>query len=477
MLLYTIILFNFDTNPRLFNQTYKVKMAFYSYFDSPDSYTNKFDFPQKGGSPQLLDKLMQFIEERKDRIQQIDLAWYLFNNRVFYEFLKELAKDGIKINVVTIPLEGFDTENPRKIKFADSNEYSDKEFSKYDLARDIFREHYKSNNTNGFNLNFFPHLYVRSPHVKKFSRGKLPYSLHIKACYISMKNGFASILSSSNFAVRDLVKNESLLIIENEEAYQKPFENFFKDLKTNSIDIHDYSKELNTTCNRYPFSEAINADEAFFSAPFYFDSSFEMESKLIDLLKGAKKEIRICAQHLAAFNYTVSSKFHSNFPHDVRKTGVLGELIACANRGVEVNCLSQTFSAPSDLIGNFNQDEFRRPANTRSFQEFISELVKCKTVSYFVNESVHSKYMVIDDIVVFCTYNYTPTQFIYLDKVNISSFKEMPELSYSGIHCEVASHVVIADSKTVKEFASNFDDICTCNESKQVIFSAEKRYV
>ena len=449
-------------------------MAFYSYFDSPNLYPNKFDFHQEGGSPKLLDKLMQFIQERKDRIQQIDIAWYLFNNRVFYNFLKELVYGGIKVNVVTIPLEGFDPNNPKKIKFSRSNQYSDRTFSKYDLAKDIFSEHYKLKNTDEFTIRFFPHLYVRSPYVKKFSRGKLPYSLHIKACYITMKDGFASILSSSNFAVRDLVKNESLLIVENEEAYQKAFECFFKDLNVNAVDIHKFSRELNTSCNNYPLVESNNTDSAFFSAPFYLDSSFLMEAKLIDLLKGAKEEIRICAQHLAAFNYTVPSQFHSKLSHDVRKKGVLGELIACAKRGIKISCLSQTFSTPSDIVGNFDEFKFRTPQNVKSFQEFASELYRCKTVSYFVNESVHSKYILIDNTLVFCTYNYTPTQFIYLDKVNISSFKEMPELSYSGIHCEVASHVVITDSKLAKEFASNFDDICSCNESKQVICCTEK---
>ena len=70
--------------------------------------------------------------------------------------------------------------------------------------------------------------------------------------------------------------------------------------------------------------------------------------------------------------------------------------------------------------------------------------------------------------IIYCTYNFTPTQFIYLDKVNIPMFKNMPDLSYKGIHCEVGLHVVIENELLLKLFEENIDMIKKRKETIQV---------
>src|SRR5690606_17505211 len=105
-----------------------------------------------------------------------------------------------------------------------------------------------------------------------------------------------------------------------------------------------------------------------------------------------------------------------------------------------------------DEAKNFEGIAFRKPLNTNNFQQFYAELALTENAEYFVNEHLHSKFIIIDHTLIFCTYNFTPTQFIYLDKVKIPRFKNMPKLSYEGIHCEVGMHVIIEDEHILKLF-------------------------
>jgi hypothetical protein len=44
----------------------------------------------------------------------------------------------------------------------------------------------------------------------------------------------------------------------------------------------------------------------------------------------------------------------------------------------------------------------------------------------------------------------------------------MPELNYSGIHCEVGMHLVIKDQNTIKAFENNVASIIHKKETIQV---------
>ena len=222
-------------------------MPFHCYFDEPDNYKNQFDFYEQGGSPLLLQEFIRTIEKDKNNIEEINISWYLFNNQYLYNYLKELAANGITVNVITIPLEGYDNNNPKVLKNLDTGKKTTQELTKYNLARKIFGEVYRSTSLKNFHFYVFSHLYVRSANIKKFSRGTLPYSLHIKSAYIKKKNGYLLLMSSSNLAVRDLVKNESMICIENEPGYEETANTFYKNLTERSIAIKDYRSSLNTT--------------------------------------------------------------------------------------------------------------------------------------------------------------------------------------------------------------------------------------
>ena len=367
----------------------------------------------------MLQKFIETIEQQKNDIEEINISWYLYNNKYLHQYLKKISESGIKVNVITIPLEGYDNTKPQPLENLETGKKSNDSFTKYSLARQIFSEIYHLKTHPNFNVYFFSHLYVRSAYINKFSRGSLPYSLHIKSAYIKKKNGFILLLSSSNLAVRDLVKHESMVCIEDEPNYEECAKAFYKDLIGSSTHIKNYNESLNTSCNSYD---------------------------KIDF----KERIVICAQHLAAFNYQFNAKHHSIIKENETRQGVLGAVIYMANKGVNVTCLSQTFAPLTEDENKFKDIKFRRLANTSKFQKFYSELTKTKNVQYFVNENLHSKFIIIDNLLIYCSYNFTPTQFIYLDNVKIPKFKNMPHISYEGIHCEVGMHVVIEDINTVK---------------------------
>ncbi|SIQ14987.1 hypothetical protein [Maribacter ulvicola] len=434
-------------------------MPFQSFFDEPDHYKDRFGFYEQGGSPLLLQKFIATIEEQRNDIKEINISWYLYNNQHLHDYLKEVAAGGIVVNVITIPLEGYDHSKPKVIENLVTGKRSSKSLTKYNLARNIFGEMYRSTSIKNINLYIFPHLYVRSARVKKFSRGALPYSLHIKSAYIKKKSGYIAVMSSSNLAVRDLVKNESMICVEDEPNYEEHIKAFYKNLIGNSIHIKNYRASLDTTCNTYEKIDFNFSNLVCITAPFYENSAHLLDKTLSALILTAKERIIVCAQHLAAFNYEFNAKHHTIINKNEIRKGILGEVISMANKGIKVTCLSQTFAPLVKDEKKFKEIKFRRPANTNNFQQFFSQLIKTENTEYFVNENIHSKFILIDDTLIYCSYNFTPTQFIYLDNVTIPKFKNMPHLSYNGIHCEVGMHLVIKDQHTVKAFENNVADI------------------
>ena len=147
--------------------------------------------------------------------------------------------------------------------------------------------------------------------------------------------------------------------------------------------------------------------------------------------------------------------------------GILGLIKTKAEEGVETVLLSQTFAHDGDP--KFNGMKFRSPANKRSFIELYKGLKDINGVEYYVNESIHSKYIIVDNVLIYCTYNFTPTQFIYLDKVDIPKFDNMPELSYKGTHCEVAGHLVVENENLVDSFLQNMKFLIDLPETTKVI--------
>src|SRR6185437_17171244 len=134
-------------------------MPYEVFFDGPEYYENKFDFYSCGSSPKLLKHLLEYLNKNGDSLAEINIALYLFNNKLLNENLIALSERGTKVNVYTIPIEGYDAESAKDIidietRLVISNQ------TKYEVAKDIFENHFYNKYKN-YKLYFFPHMYLR----------------------------------------------------------------------------------------------------------------------------------------------------------------------------------------------------------------------------------------------------------------------------------------------------------------------------
>lgn len=417
-----------------------------------------------GSSPELLKNLCDWLIRRKDDIVSIDIAFYLFNNTHFLETLESLANCGIKIKIYSIPLEGYDTNKPISIYKYDTEEFIGK-FSKFDCAKIVYEKIKEINNPN-LKLFIMPHMYIRSEHVNPFSRGPMPYSLHIKSFMVEFKSGnICAGLTSSNFAVRDEHKIElacSILLNKNEKEATL---DFYKGLRENSIEIGKFDECENYTHYKIKTRNSVKNIQTGYIAPFYNNSPVEFENFLIELINATKNRIVIAAQHVSAYDYSYSEReiTNNNYKKFVKKPGILKYVLQKANSGIDVSILSQTYAD-----GQYHPG-IRSPQNTKSFIKFIDAAQKTKNCSYYVNSKLHAKYIIIDDMAILTTCNFTPSQFIYLPNVNIEHFYNIPNVSYSGIFCEFGAYYVTDNIETIQTLEAETQEIINLEDTKKFI--------
>ncbi len=439
-------------------------MPFDVFFDGPAGYKNKFDFYSSGCSPKLIKALLQYLTTHASTLSEIHVCLYLFNNSLLHGQFILLAQKGIQVNVYTIPIEGYDDTNAKDVIDVETRDVITNG-TKRALAKEIFSGHY-SKQYAGYNLYFFPHLYIRSSNVKKFSRGNMPYSLHAKSFLFKHDNGrYDMAITSSNFTVRDLVKEENLLFIYNEPTYQQAAIDFFTALQKTAIHISEFDFTA-APCDFVvtPVQQPLQANGGFM-APFYYNASLQVEDYLTALITAAKKRVIIVGQHVCPVNYQINVQYHTGFTTAINKrNGLASLLLQKATEGLAITILSQTFTDGSHDETN----TFRRPANTGSFIHFFKQVQGVPNIQYQVNENCHSKYIIVDDAVFVSTFNYTPTQFIYLDNVAINNFVHNPGKSYKGIYAEVGQFVVIKDKEVVDKYLANYMDIKNNKETISV---------
>lgn len=417
------------------------------FTDGPDNYDNPSVFTDQGSNPTISDKLFTFIDDNIDKIESIRLAMYLFNNAYLLDKIENYIARGINVDIVSIPIEGYDASYPRSIIDHENGTELGK-YTKQDLAQDVYRECSDLASSNDyFSMYVFPHMYIRSERVKPFSRGNLPYSLHIKSIVINYKDGSGAYgLTSSNLAVRDETKDNILLLVDEDTENIKVANEFFDNLINNSIYLPQFDENKNYFEYEVKQSEShFKGPHTLFIAPFYKESPHIARDFLIDLISEAKHHIFVCAQHVAAYNYYEDGK---------RVPGVMDAVIKAAERGVEVSILSQTFV---DSRGYSHGQ--RRPANIRAFQDMMSKIENTPNIKYYSNPTVHSKFIIVDDRTVVTTCNFTPTEFIYLPDVNIRQFDNIPGLTYKGIFSEVGQYIYLKNDELANRFISIFKNI------------------
>lgn len=432
-----------------------------------DKLEFEFGIPQLyntlGCSPNLTISLCNWLQSNKKNIEYIKIALYLFNNKYLFNTLKDLAESDISIDVFSIPLEGYDKDYPKYL-----DEYNGRRkfgpYTKLDCASPIYHELKKNSNSN-FRLHIVPHMYLRSNRVKSFSRGNMPYSLHCKSIFVKFKNNkYYAGITSSNLAVRDAQKLEVAYIMSLEnKAEITSARDFYRGLQENSIPIESFNP--NNDYSHFPIITRNTPDKSvlMFTAPFYKDSAAIFESNIIKIIQKAKHRIIICAQHISSYNYYINGQYltpsHSG---TIRKDGFLKTVLDKAKSGVQTTFLSQTYVDENGSHG------CRAPENKKSFIEFITAAKKIPNCNYYVNPSLHAKFIIVDNIVLITTCNFTPTQFIYLPNVEITNFINIPNVSYSGIFCEIGSYIARIDANLTQQMLNNIQAIINLDSTRKM---------
>lgn len=413
-----------------------------------------------GSNHEILEGLLNYIDEHKANISEINLALYLYNNEVLHNKMKELAASGINIKVVSIPPEGYDDSRPTDIYVRGTDEIAYYKATKYSLAKHIYDDVINYNNPN-YQLYVFGHIYVRSSKIKNFSRGKLPYSLHTKSIFIKMRDGNSvTILTSCNLAVRDESKEELMVFVEGDSTINNETEYFFKMLIDNSTPAKDWKDPYPNFSYAMNYVEPLYSKYNYFAAPFFNKSPIIISDKLSKIVEGAKNRLFIYAEHLAAYNYT-----------DLNGQQIPGLFDAVFNKcsqGVPVYCLSQTY-----VDGNGDSHGQRSPMNTFMFKKLMQKIDTLQNCVYAVNSQVHAKFIVSDDTVVISSANFTPTEFLY-GRIKIDGFDapELKNVRYDGMFSEVEHYVILENHSLAEELVSFFNE--TLNEENTYIHGNKK---
>ncbi len=434
-------------------------------FDDPGHYPMHHPYPFKGSSPKFINALKDFLYTYAKKIKSLQIALYLFNNLELHHLFQELAQQGIEINVVSIPLEGYDNTSPQKILKEDGSEAFKDKKTKCDLANLIYKSFHKESNC--YRLFLFPHTYIRSHRIKSFSRGKIPYSLHIKSLLIEFHSGeYMSGIFSSNLAVRDAIKHDTFILYPLNKNEVIAHVDFFRHLIENSIPVSEYEETSNVVNTAITIKKQGESSSVHFIAPFYWDSPEKAQQIILELIEKAQHRIWIVAQHISAYTYNIplnyKVKTETNSKHS--KKGFLYQVVQKGKIGLDIQCISQTYSGNQPTNGNF-----RQATNKHSFSQFTKAYRDIANASYFVNPKVHSKYIIVDDKVIVTTFNYTPTQFMYLPYVKIQAFDHIENLQYEGIFSEVGQMKILEKKSDCECFARNFEFLKTREETTQVI--------
>jgi len=436
-----------------------------SWFDEPSNYKHSGLFMQ-GGSPNFIKHLFDYFSQHKRDITSVFASLYLFNNPYLYRIFKSIVDAGAEVVIVSLPIEGYDDRHPTRLLDAYTGEYHHSAKTKKALAKSVYSQ-FATPGSENLSLYQFPHVYVRSERMRKFSRGNLPYSMHNKSIFIDYKNGDKhAIITSSNLAVRDECKHEAMILCDVVDVDErKSIEAFCKELKSNST-VYDPNKAATLISSPNRILEYTASQNNCILSPFFKNSPFQADKILYDLLISSKNRLYICAQHIAGPDEQYLDKFAdpNGKGEKIEYSIFLKGLFEKSYEGIDLKILSQTFV---DKDGSTPHGH-RRPRNTYKFQQFSRKLSSAGIESYGCNPKIHMKFIVSDDKVAFTNFNFTPTEFLFLPHVNIPELKLPNGKPYSGVYSEVGHLAIIDDKHAADQFADVFNNAYTSSSTYRV---------
>ncbi len=404
-----------------------------AYFDIPAQDKKHF----KGSSPFLTDKLIGEL----DGARSILISFFLFNNPSIQRNLERLSQNGCQIKIFSLPLQGYDKKKRTIYK---KNYQECFLSSKFEYASKIYQRIEENKN---IELKLFPHTYVW--YTQKFSRGKEAYSLHNKSILAEFPNGsFKCISSSCNFALGDPPHSENFLVVENCPLTQKMFKTYFKLLNQYSFTHSEYNEfAVKYDDFQYIVTPVDLKDEfkkCYYTAPFIkydgIGSNHYVQKRIIDFLHHAKNKIYICSQHF--------SNIHS-FDHKSLSIVEEIEKIKLQLPNLEVKILKQT-RAKDQVQGK----------RTQETEDFLGKLMGVE--QKYWQPIIHDKFMIVDEMVLVSTGNFTSTQFAWSEGHKMK-YEVDGEKTYEvrNTFSEINSFHFLDDKTIVRSYEKHFKNLWT----------------
>ncbi len=350
---------------------------------APSSYSPR-GTPQ-GSNAKVYMEVVNELKTRKEDVNEVHLALYLFNNMDLCRTLCEVAKSGADVTVTSIPLTGYDH---RKIKFA--------------------TEVYKRVLTDGkVKLLVYPHMYVWFG--AEYAGGGASYSFHAKAGLVKYKDETCKLLlTSGNLAPGDPTHSETAAFMDatNSSPYAQVFDSFFSETEGRAKPFHEHNQLVKNLppnlAQVFDFSfvgslnpvdyAASHMSLAFFTAPFITvggkGSNHYARERLIDLISSANNRTLVCAQHIHDI-----APFNNYEGQTIIRAIIEGK---ASNPKLDARVLKQ--------VSSKGLADKRRAA-------FVESHLSNAGINQRVNRLVHDKFIIADDVIAITTGNFTATQF------------------------------------------------------------------
>lgn len=347
----------------------------------------------EGSCHGLLDKLLKELESARE----VHIAAYLFNNPLYYESVQDLANNGCKVRITSLPIEGY---AERKVKITGLEEKK----SAMEFAREVYGQLSSHKN---IELQIFPHLY--SWYGALYAGGGASYSFHVKAiCAKFDDNTQKNIIASANFKAGDPPHSENILVVEDTESseYSNTFNTYFKDLKNIAIPQEEYLHNYKTRGDQMNFhflgKERLlpinDYKNCFFTTPYYqytdgdmiLGSNHYAGNRIIEIIDSAKERVWVCSQH-----------FHDLVSFDPERETIISAIYKkyLEDPSVKFRFLKQ--------VKHSSLADKRRAGIAETLFQYVMNAPQR------FNRHTHDKFIIVDNQLIVSTANYTPTQFAY----------------------------------------------------------------
>jgi len=342
---------------------------------------------QYGSNEEIYLKIKDELKKGANDIEEVHLALYLFNNVDLFNTLRDIAKKA-RVRVTTIPLAGYDK---RKVAGAEQ----------------VYKGVLQAKDSN-FDLLIYPHVYVW--YEAEYAEGGASYSFHVKAGYITYKDGSCKlILTSCNLSPKDPYHSEIAIVIEDPSCstpYSLAFKKFFNQVEQLAKPWQSYFDNTQGLSGQllrvFDFAfigkrgqndwSGNFVEKAFFTGPFITikgeGSTWYARRKIVDLIMSAEKRLLVAAQHI----------------HDIAPfNGYVGKTVISA-------IAERKKDKPSLEVKVLKQVPSRGLADKRR-AAFVECHLNYAGVEQKANKLVHDKFIVADDVILITTSNFTATQF------------------------------------------------------------------